>query len=95
MADYEPRVIETLGAEIVFGKRSQVAHVLDPLFDGSRDGYLVVALCGLSAWSRSNWLGLGSYQEWERGRRMPLCLNCLRAIKDRGLFGYDDGKMVK
>lgn len=85
-SEYPPRTIETRGAEIVHTPRGRVAHVLPPY---TPEGHISSALCGLYAWSRSDWLGFGSWQEWEKGRRMPLCSRCYAAIKADALFGYE------
>lgn len=92
MSGYQPRVIETHGAEIVHTPRGGVAHVLRKSY---RDGHgdVSVALCGRWSWSRSEWLGLGSYQEWEDGRRKPLCMPCLNVIIANDLYGWKDGVM--
>jgi hypothetical protein len=80
-----PRKIETRGAKIVYVPYSRVAHVLSP---GSHHAKYIrsPALCGLATWQRSQWLGLGSYQEWEHGRRLPLCSRCMRVMEGAGLF---------
>lgn len=91
MSGYQPRAIETYGAEIVYTPRGGVAHVLRPSFRD--DEGISIALCGRWSWSRSEWLGLGSYQEWEKGRRKPLCTGCLNEIIANDLYGWKDGAM--
>lgn len=86
-----PRTIENHGADIVHTRRGHVAHVLT--WAASNQMYeTAFTLCGFRADDRSSWLGPGSYQEWEQGRRRPLCANCLRVIRENDLFGYVNGE---
>lgn len=59
------------------GPRGKVAH----LIGGGAPGFVSAAVCGLWAWSRSDWRGLGTQDEYDRAASLPLCKSCERKAK--------------
>lgn len=59
------------------GPRGKVAHIIP----SSAAGYVSAAMCGLWAWSRSDWRGTGTQDEYDRADSLPLCKNCLRKVE--------------
>lgn len=56
---------------------AKAAHLVAPA-ELSAFNHTPTALCGMWAWSASDWWGTGSQEEAERAASMPVCKTCTR-----------------
>lgn len=76
--DRDKRAVQEY-ADVMYTLYGRVSHVV-PF--GQRDvfpGTGGAALCGADPW-----LGTGDQGEWNRARRQPLCIRCMRIAQYRG-----------
>ena len=74
-----PRTGLAEGFPAVYLRRGRVTHLIPKGIDPNDP---IVALCGTGPSWYDTWRGTGTEEEYDLARSMPLCLHCLRVLKE-------------